>query len=193
MRCLENCIWILFAKRQPDTFQCIFPEIAWKSEEDNKKREAITADGWTEIGRENLNTIPVSRRYFNLPTEKVIVCQWLLDTSMAFLSSAGRMNAYYPINQWHIKCYHLRIFTYWNTDIRLHFCSARWPHFKGQVCNCVDLNCLFVASRVIVGLIAPLNSIERVIFVVIVTRLPKNYKISFAEVSLFQTLSMHKR
>jgi hypothetical protein len=34
-----------FAQRQLDTFQCTFPEIAWQSVEDNKKREASTTDG----------------------------------------------------------------------------------------------------------------------------------------------------
>ena len=135
----------------------------------------------------------MSQCYFNLPTEEVFVCQWIHDTSMALLSSAGLMNVCNPINQCYIRCYRLRIFTYWNTEVHSYFCSAEKRRCKCQVCNCVDINCLLVASRVIAGLIAPLHSIEYVFVFFTITLRRKNNIIFSVEVSLFQTLSMHKR
>ena len=48
-RALKIVYGYVLAKKQPDTFHYIFPEIGCKSEEDIKKLEASIDDGWTEI------------------------------------------------------------------------------------------------------------------------------------------------
>jgi hypothetical protein len=179
-----------YVKSQPDAFQCIIPELGRQS---GKAIKTWSQYSWwwnRNCNSGSVNIKPVICRYVKVASEQECMCQWIDDSINAQICRPDK--SLHSEKQRNIRCYRIRIFSFCNTDIHLYFCSGKWRHCKRQVCNCVALNCLLVASRLTECLIAPLYSIERG-FCCYSNSLPsgENY-ILFAEIALFRALSVHK-
>jgi len=181
-----------FCKSRPDLFQCITPEIGRKFEKEIKTWSRYI---WWWNRNWNRVTVSIKPSDFSLrqtTSEQELMCQWIYDIRIAQI--CGPDESLHSDKQWNIRCCHIHIFSSWNTDIRLYCCSAIWRHYKCQVCNCVALNTLFVASRLTGRLTAPLHSTETGFCRVTVIHFLHGRNILFsANAALFQELSVHKR
>ena len=174
----ESHIMVSIYKKTGDTFQCIIAELGRKYDKAIKRWSRYS--WWW-----NRNWIVGS---FKHKTQRFVATsnyQWAgtdvqVNIDIRIAQFCGRDESLHTDKQQNIRCYRMRIFTYWKKDINLYFCSAKWGHCKRQVCNCVTLNCVLVASRVAGWLIPFQNSTERGFIVVTVTRYLQESNIIFS-------------